>query len=62
VPPIIKDLAEGYRARACYAGLDLFVTFDQCSLDSRSRDLTTFQTPRGALQLTCIPMGYTNSV
>ncbi|KZP27366.1 hypothetical protein FIBSPDRAFT_712624, partial [Athelia psychrophila] len=28
VPPIVKDLAEGYGARACYAGLDLFVTFD----------------------------------
>lgn len=62
VPPITEDLAEGYGARACYAGLDLFVAFDQRPLDSRSRDLTTFQSPLGALRLTCIPMGYTNSV
>lgn len=62
VPPATEELAEAFASRGCYAGLDLFVSFDQRTLDSRSRDLTTFQTPRGALRLTCIPMGYTNSV
>ena len=62
VPPSVEDVAEGYAARGCFAGLDLFVAFDQRPLDNRSRDLTTFQTPKGAFRLTCIPMGYTNSV
>lgn len=62
VPPMVEHLAESFACRAVYGLFDLFVSFDQRSLDSVSRDLTTFQTPLGTYRLTCIPMGYTNSV
>lgn len=61
VPPMIDHLAESFGCRGCYAGLDLYVAFDQRKLDPRSRDITTFQTPLGTFRLTSIPMGYTNS-
>lgn len=61
VPPIVEPYAESFAGRACYSVLDLFVGFDQRSLDPASRDLTTFQTPLGTFRLTRIPMGYTNS-
>ncbi|KZP27375.1 hypothetical protein FIBSPDRAFT_908976 [Athelia psychrophila] len=35
VPPHTDALAESYGARGCYAGLDLFVAFDQRALDTR---------------------------
>ena len=42
--------------------LDLYVGYDERALSQSSRDLTTFQTPFGALRLTTLPMGWTNSV
>ena len=42
--------------------LDLYVGYDERTLSEDSRDLTTFQTPFGALQLVTLPMGWTNSV
>jgi hypothetical protein len=62
VPPIIELYAELFGGRACYGMFDLFVGFDQRPLAQQSRDLTTFQTPLGTFRLTCIPMGYTNSM
>lgn len=62
VPPMVEHLASEFGGRACYGGLDLFVAFDQRPLAVESRDLTTFQSPIGALRLTSIPMGYTNSM
>jgi len=38
------------------------VGFDQHALAPQSRDLTIFQSPLGILQLTSIPMDYTNSL
>ena len=61
VPPLTEQYAEGFAARACYGLLDLFVSFDQRTLDERCRDLTTFQTPLGTKRLTSVPMGYTNA-
>jgi hypothetical protein len=61
VPPIMDQMAEDFAGRACYGVLDLFVAFDQRSLDIASRDYTTFQTPLGTFRLTAIPMGYTNA-
>jgi hypothetical protein len=61
VPPSMDQMADDFAGRACYGMLDLFIAFDQRSLDTRSRDLTTFQTPLGTFRLTSIPMGYTNS-
>ena len=62
VPPIVEPYAESFGGRACYGMFDLFVAFDQRPLAPQSRDLTTFQSPLGTHRLTCIPMGYTNSV
>ena len=42
--------------------MDLYVGYDECVLASSSRDLTTFQTPYGAMRLTTLPMGWTNLV
>jgi hypothetical protein len=61
VPPLMDQMIDAFAGRACYGLLDLFVAFDQRTLDVRSRDMTTFQTPLGTLRLTVIPMGYTNA-
>ena len=42
--------------------LDLYVGYDEQALAESSRDLTMFQTPFGAMWLTMLPMGWTNSV
>jgi hypothetical protein len=41
--------------------LDLFVGYDHWTLDITSRDLTTIQSPIGAVRLTCLPQGWTNA-
>jgi hypothetical protein len=41
---------------------DLYVGYDERLIAESSRDLTTFQTPYGALRLVTLPMGWTNSV
>ena len=55
-------MAEQFAGRACGAMLDLFVGYDEMPLAESLRDYTTFQTPFGALRLTTLPMGWTNSV
>ncbi|SJL10763.1 uncharacterized protein ARMOST_14157 [Armillaria ostoyae] len=62
VPPATDELAEHFAGRSCGATLDLYVGYDERTLDEGSRDMTTFQTPFGALQLVTLPMGWTNSV
>ena len=42
--------------------MDLYVGYDERALAPSSRDYTTFQTPYGAMRLTTLPMGWTNSV
>ena len=42
--------------------LDLYVGYNERALAPSLHDLTTFQTPYGALRLTTLPMGWTNSV
>ena len=42
--------------------MDSFVRYDECTLAPPFRNLTSFKTPYGALQLTTLPMGWTNSV
>jgi len=61
-PPFTDQLAEGFARRACGAVLDLYVGYDERALAPSLRDLTTFQTPYGAKQLTTLPMGWSNSV
>ena len=62
VPPATEELASKYAGRACGGMLDLYVGYDERLLDIKSRDMTTFQTPFGALRLVTLPMGWTNSV
>lgn len=42
--------------------MDLFIGYNHCMLNLRSRNLTTCQTPMGAMCLTLLPMGWTNSI
>jgi hypothetical protein len=49
VPPFTEQLVEQFAGRACGAMLDLYVGYDERALAESSRDLTTFQTPYGAL-------------
>ena len=45
-----------------HAVFDLFVSYDERLLAESLRDLTTFQTPFGAMRLVTLPMGWTNSI
>jgi hypothetical protein len=62
VTPIPEHLAENFVCRSCGAMLDLYVGYDERLLSEKSRDLTTFQTPFGAMHLRTLPMGWTNSI
>jgi len=62
LPPGTEDLAAHFSGRACGGMLDLYVGYDERMLAEESRDMTTFQTPYGAMRLVTIPMGWTNSV
>ena len=62
VPPFTDQVAEHFAGRACGSMMDLFVGYDERALAKSSRDYTTFQSPFGALRLTTLPMGWTNSV
>ena len=62
VPPATEYLAAQFAGRSCGGLFDLYVGYDERTLAESSRDLTTFQTPFGALRLVTLPMGWTNSV
>jgi hypothetical protein len=62
LPPATEELAADLAGRACIGILDLYIGYDEWEIDESSRDLTMFQTPFGALRLTKLPMGWTNSV
>jgi hypothetical protein len=62
VPPFTEQLVEQFAGRACGGMLDLYVGYDERALAESSRDLTTIQTPFGAIRLKVLPMGWTNSV
>ena len=42
--------------------LDLYISYDERRLTETSHNLTTFQSPFGALCLVTLPMGWMNSV
>ena len=58
----MKPLHEQFLGYSCGGICDLYVGYDEQTLLPSSRDLTTFQTPYGALRLVTLPMGWTNSV
>jgi len=55
--PATEELAMHFTGRVCSRILDLYVGYNERVLAERSRDLTTFQTPFGALRLVTLPMG-----
>jgi len=62
VPLITEQLVEQFAGRSCGAMLDLYIGYDERALVESSRDYMTFQSPFGALRLTTLPLGWTNSV
>ena len=62
VPPHTEHIAEQFAGCACRGILDLYIGYDERTLEERSRDYTTFQTPFGAMCLVTLPMGWTNSI
>jgi len=62
LPPVTDVLATHFSGCACGGMFDLYVGYDERLLAESSQDLTTFQTPFGALRLVTLPMGWTNSV
>ena len=62
LPPIIDNFIEPFSGHSVYSGFDLLSGYDARILHPKSCDLTTFQTPLGLLQYTCLPQGFTNSV
>ena len=62
IPPATEKLASKFAGRACGGMFDLYVGYDERLLAEECRDMTTFQTPYGALRLVTLPMGWTNSV
>lgn len=62
VPPNTEEIAMRMCGRICGGSFDVYVGYNERGLHPASRDLTTIQTPFGALRLTKLPMGWTNSV
>ena len=61
LPPDLETFVEPFAGRACYTVLDLYWGFDARKVHPDSRDLTAFYTPLGALRITSLPTGFTNS-
>jgi hypothetical protein len=62
LPPRIDDFAEGFVGQQIYGLLNLFAGYDGRVLAVKSRPMTMLSTIIGALRLTCLPQGATNSV
>jgi len=61
ITPIADQVIEAMAGWVCYSMLDLFVGYDHRTLDVALQDLTTIQSPIGAVRLTCLPQGWTNA-
>ncbi|KAL9934429.1 hypothetical protein V8E36_006885, partial [Tilletia maclaganii] len=61
IPPYIYDYVDGFVGCTSYGMADLFQYFMQIRVDQASRQLASFRTPRGLLQLTTLAPGATNS-
>ena len=48
--------------RLCYTLLNIFVGYNHHTLDNGSYDLTTVQSPIGAIRLTSLPQGWTDAM
>ena len=62
IKPFVDQFVVGIAACSCYSMLDLLVSYDHRTLDAISRDLTSFQSPLGALRDMTLPQGSTNTI
>ena len=62
IPPFFDQFVKGIAACSCFSMLDLLVGYDHWTLNVASHDLTSFQSPPGALHNTQLPQGFTNAV
>ena len=61
LPPNLDDFVEPFAGRTICTAFDLYWGFDARKVHPDSRDLTAFYTPLGALRITSLPTGFTNS-
>lgn len=62
LPPNVNEFAESFVGYSIYGTLDLYSGYHHRTLHPQSRPLTACQTMKGNVQLTTLPMGYTNSM
>jgi hypothetical protein len=62
LPPNVSEFAESFAGHSVYGTMDLYSGYHQRRIHEDSRPLTACQTPLGNVQLTTLPMGYTNSM
>ena len=62
LPPNVHEFAESFVGYSVYGVMDLYSGYHQRALHRDSRPLTACQTESGNMQLTSLPMGYTNSM
>jgi RNase H-like domain found in reverse transcriptase len=62
LPPNIGEFVESFVGFSVYGIIDLYSGYHQWALYKESRPLTACQMETGNMQLTSLPMGYTNSM
>ena len=62
LPPNVNEFTESFMGYSIYGTLDLYSGYHHRMLHPQSRPLTACQTMKGNVQLTTLPMGYTNSM
>lgn len=62
LPPNVQEFADAFTGYAIYGTMDLYSGYHHRVIHSDSRPLTACQTLVGLVQLTTLPMGYTNSM
>jgi Integrase zinc binding domain/Integrase core domain/RNase H-like domain found in reverse transcriptase len=62
LPPNVAEFADEYVGYSIYGTMDLYSGYHQRAIHPNSRPLTACHTPMGNVQLTSLPMGYTNSM
>lgn len=62
LPPHVQEFAEAFNGYSIYGTMDLYWGYHHRVIHPDSRPLTACQTLVGLVQLTTLPMGYTNSM
>jgi hypothetical protein len=61
IPPLANQVIKAMAGHACYSMLNLFIGYDNCTLNVALHDLTSIQSPISMVRLTCLPQGWTNA-